>query len=97
MDRSKWQSYKRLLAYLWPYKKRLGLSIIFMIFVAFSNLVVPWIIKDVIDGVLGNKDIYMLYLIILGILFIFFIRALATFGHRYYICLLYTSPSPRDS
>lgn len=42
-----------------------------MIFVAFSNLVVPWIIKDVIDGVLGNKDIYMLYLIILGILFIF--------------------------
>lgn len=85
MDRSKWQSYKRLLAYLWPYKKRLGLSIIFMIFVAFSNLVVPWIIKDVIDGVLGNKDIYMLYLIILGILFIFFIRALATFGHRYYM------------
>lgn len=85
MKRSKWESYKRLLSYVKPYKNRLGLSILFMILVALSNLVVPWIIKDVIDEVLGNKDLYMLYLIILGILFIFFLRALATFGHRYFM------------
>ena len=50
--KNKINSYKRLLSYLWPYKKLLILSVVFMLFVALSNLVVPWIIKDVIDQVL---------------------------------------------
>ena len=75
--------YKRLLSYLKPYKKLLILSVFFMILVSLSNLVVPWIIKDVIDQVLENKDLGMLYIIIVVILATFFIRALTTFGHRY--------------
>lgn len=55
----------------------------FHAFVALSNLVVPWIIKDVIDQVLEQKDLRMLYLVIVAILVTFFIRALTTFGHRY--------------
>lgn len=81
--KNKINSYKRLLSYLWPYKKLLMLSVVFMLFVALSNLVVPWIIKDVIDQVLEQKDLRMLYLVIVAILVTFFIRALTTFGHRY--------------
>lgn len=55
--KNKINSYKRLLSYLWPYKKLLILSVVFMLFVALSNLVVPWIIKDVIDQVLEQKDL----------------------------------------
>ena len=81
--KNKINSYKRLLSYLWPYKKLLILSVVFMLFVALSNLVLPWIIKDVIDQVLEQKDLRMLYLVIVAILVTFFIRALTTFGHRY--------------
>ena len=81
--KNKINSYKRLLSYLWPYKKLLILSVVFMLFVALSNLVVPWIIKDVIDQVLEQKDLRMLYLVIVAILVTFFIRTLTTFGHRY--------------
>ena len=81
--KNKVDSYKRLLSYLKPYKKLLILSVFFMILVSLSNLVVPWIIKDVIDRVLEEKDLRMLYIIIVAILVTFFIRALTTFGHRY--------------
>lgn len=81
--KNKVDGYKRLLSYLKPYKKLLILSVFFMILVSLSNLVVPWIIKDVIDQVLENKDLGMLYIIIAVILATFFIRALTTFGHRY--------------
>ena len=80
---SKLNSYRRLLSYLKPYWKLLLVSVIFMLFVSASNLVVPWIIKDVIDKVLDNKDLTMLYMIIVAIMVTFFIRAITTFGHRY--------------
>ncbi len=80
---SKLGSYKRLLKYLLPYKKLLGISVIMMILVSVSNLIVPWIIRDVIDKVLENRDLQMLYLIIAAIIFTFFIRAISTFGHRF--------------
>lgn len=80
---SKLGSYKRLLHYLLPYKKLLGISVIMMILVSVSNLIVPWIIRDVIDKVLENRDLQMLYMIIAAIIFTFFIRAISTFGHRY--------------
>ena len=60
---SKLNSYMRLLSYLKPYWKLLLVSVLFMLLVSGSNLVVPWIIKDVIDKVLNDKDLAMLYLI----------------------------------
>ncbi len=75
--------YRRLLSYLWPYWKRLLLSVICMLFVSGSNLIVPWIIKDMVDQVLTDKNVEMLYLIIVAILVIFAIRGVTTFGHRY--------------
>ena len=80
---NKINSYKRLLTYLYPYKSKLLLSILCMLVVASSNLVVPWIIKDVIDKVLEKRDVYMLSLVIIGVLVVFLFRGITTFGHRY--------------
>ena len=80
---SKLNSYKRLLGYLKPYKNLLCISVVMMVLVSVSNLIVPWIIRDVIDKVLDNKDLHMLYMIIAAIIFTFFIRAISTFGHRF--------------
>lgn len=82
-ERNKLNSYRRLLTYLWPYWRWLIVSVFFMLMVSLSNLVLPWIIKDVIDKVLDDKDLHMLYIIIVGILITFLIRAITTFGHRY--------------
>ena len=54
-----------------------------MAFSGASNVVVPWLIKDVIDKVLANKDIYTLNLIVIGILALFFARGFFYFGERY--------------
>ncbi len=78
-----WQGYKRLLRFILPYKKRLVVAVICMAFSGASNVVVPWLIKDVIDKVLANKDIYTLNLIVIGILALFFARGFFYFGERY--------------
>lgn len=78
-----WQSYKRLLKFIIPYRKRLIVAIICMAFSGASNVVVPWLIKDVIDKVLANKDIATLNLIVIGILVLFLLRGFFYFGQRY--------------
>lgn len=82
---SRMNSYRRLLRYLLPYKGKILLAVLCMVLVAASNLVVPWIIKDVVDRVLADKDLAMLYGIIIFILVVFFLRGLVTFGQGYYM------------
>ncbi len=83
MKQTNISGYRRLLSYLWPYWKRLLLSVVCMLFVSGSNLIVPWIIKDMVDDVLMEKNVEMLYAIIVAIIVIFAIRGVTTFGHRY--------------
>ena len=83
MSKSKITSYRRLLEYLWPYWRVLLIAIVCMLFVAASNLILPWVIKDVVDRVLMDKDVYMLYWVIAAILIVFLIRGITTFGHRF--------------
>lgn len=82
---SRMNSYRRLLRYLLPYKGKILLAVLCMVLVAASNLVVPWIIKDVVDRVLADKDLAMLYGIIIFILVVFFLRGIVTFGQGYYM------------
>ena len=48
------KNYKRLLAYIRPYLKRLGLAVICIIMAAAAHLYLPWIIKDMVDKVLTD-------------------------------------------
>ena len=75
--------YRRLLGFLWPHWKVLLVAAICMIIVSGSNLILPWIIKDIVDEVLAEKNIQMLYWVIAAILVIFLIRGFTTFGNRF--------------
>jgi subfamily B ATP-binding cassette protein MsbA len=78
-------NYKRLLLFIKPYLPRLGLAVICIIFAAAANLYVPWIIKDIIDDVLANRDMQMLNTIAIGIVVVFFFRGLFFYGQTYLV------------
>ena len=75
--------YKQLLAFIVPYRMRLILGIFCMIAAAMGYLVVPWLIRNVVDGVLQDKDLGLLTLIVIAILVIFLLRGFATYGQNY--------------
>ena len=80
-----WQGYKRLIVFLKPYRVRVFIGFICMACSGASNVVVPWLIKDVIDKVLANKDIYTLNLIAIAILVLFALRGVFYFGQKYFM------------
>lgn len=82
------KNYKRLLIYIKPYLKRLGIAIICIIFAAAANLYVPWIIKDMIDQVLADKNMELLNLIAVGIVVVFFFRGIFYFGQSYLVAYI---------
>ena len=75
--------YLRLLKYMKPYLHRLSLAILCTIMASACNLYLPWIIKDVVDKVLVQKDTFMLYVIAISIIVIFIIRGLFFYGQSY--------------
>ena len=79
------KNYTRLLAYVKPYMKRMILAIVFIVLAAAANLYVPWIIKDMIDEVLLEKDMVMLNIIAFGIVVVFFLRGIFYFGQSYLV------------
>ncbi len=75
--------YLRLLKYIRPYMHRLMMAILCTVMASACNLYLPWIIKDVVDKVLVQKDIFMLYVIAISIVVIFIIRGLFFYGQSY--------------
>ena len=79
------KQYLRLLQYIKPYRWRIVQAIICMIVAAAANLYMPWIIKDMIDKVLAEKDMETLNMICIGVIVIFFVRGFFYFGQSYLI------------
>ena len=79
------KNYKRLLTYMRPYIKKFVLAVVCIIFAAAANLYVPWIIKDMIDDVLADKNMALLNAICIGIVVIFFLRGIFYFGQSYLV------------
>ena len=52
-------SYSRLLYFVKPYYKRMIFAVFCMIVAAAAYLVVPWLIKNVVDQVLDEKNMFM--------------------------------------
>ena len=75
--------YLRILSYIKPYLPRLIAAAICTVLAAAGNLYVPWIIKDVIDKVLADKNADMLNIIAAGIIIFFFIRGVCFYGQNY--------------
>ena len=79
------KNYVRLLGYIKPHIGRLIEAIICIIVAAGANLYLPWIIKDMIDKVLAEKDMQMLNVISIGIVVTFFIRGIFYYGQSYLV------------
>ena len=75
--------YLRLLKYIRPYMHRLIMAVLCTVMASACNLYLPWIIKDVVDKVLVQKDTFMLYVIAISIVVIFIIRGLFFYGQSY--------------
>ncbi len=79
------KNYRRLLRYIYPYKKRLVLAIFCIIMAAGANLYLPWIIKDMIDEVLIEKNMLLLNIISVSIVGVFLLRGLFYYGQSYLV------------
>ena len=75
--------YLRLLKYLRPYIPKTIMAVICMLLATSASLYVPWIVRDVIDGVLVNKDILLLNAITAGIVVVFALRGFFVYGQTY--------------
>ena len=75
--------YFRLLSYVRPYLIRITIAIICTMTAAGCNLYLPWIIKDVVDKVLVDKDTVMLNYIAASIIIVFIVRGLFFYGQSY--------------
>ena len=75
--------YLRILNYVKPYKRILAAALLCTVLAAAGNLYLPWIIKDMVDKVLSEKDSMMLNLIAVSIVFIFIARGIFYYGQNY--------------
>ena len=75
--------YTRLTAYIKPYAKVLVAALICTVLAAAGNLYLPWIIRDMVDKVLSEKDAFMLNMIAVSIVVIFIFRGIFYFGQNY--------------
>ena len=67
------KQYIRLLEHLGPYKLRLFFAAICTAMASAGTVVLPWIIKDLVDQVLSEKDAEKLTYIALSVVVIFFL------------------------
>ncbi len=79
------KNYKRLLMYMKPYLGLFGLAIICIVMASGANLYLPWIIKDMIDKVLAEKDMAMLNFISVSIVVVFAIRGFFYYWQSYLV------------
>jgi len=79
------KNYKRLLQYMRPYTRRFILAVFCIVMAAGANLYLPWIIKDMVDKVLTEKDMFMLNVISVGIVITFLVRGIFYYGQSYLV------------
>ena len=75
--------WRRLIAYLLPYKLRLFLALLGLTGSAGLSLVFPAVIRDVVDSVFADADLRLLDSITLLLLAVFLFRSLASFIQTY--------------
>ena len=75
--------YLRTIRYIKPYLTRLLGAGICTIGATGGTVYLPWIIKDIVDDVLSNKDLAMLNYIALSIIVVFIIRGVFYYGQSY--------------
>ncbi|MBF8284214.1 MAG: ABC transporter related [Anaerolineales bacterium] len=76
---------RRLFAYLRPYRGRMAIAVLALIFGAALGLVFPWIMQNLVDAVLGQRDRAELNRITFILLGTFLIRSVFYYFQGYYL------------
>jgi subfamily B ATP-binding cassette protein MsbA len=84
-DRPSIQETRRLLAYLKPYKKPMGIAIVALIFGAILGLVFPWILQNLVDAVFVQNNQQLLNQITLILIVTFLIRSVFYYFQVYFL------------
>lgn len=82
INRESIHTFRRLLKYIRPYWKYFTLSIITLIFSALLGLVLPLVVRNLVDVVLVDGDLSQLNLWTIGLFIVFIVQAIFSFIHR---------------
>lgn len=80
--------WRRLLAYLAPYRRELGIAIGAMLVSGATGLAFPWLVGDMLGLVFQARSQELLNQLVLGLVGLFAIQALSEFVHSYYLGLV---------
>ena len=89
--------YARLRAYIWPHWPMFLLAVLGMAMFASVDTGYAYLVKHFLDGAFVDRNRSTLVFVPAGIVALFAIRGAGEYLSQYGSCLLYTSPSPRDS
>lgn len=81
--KNKGSVYLHLLASARPYKKRFFLAVACMLVASACNVVPPWLLKNVVDDVLIQKDLSMLNVLPFLLVALFAGKGVASYGQQY--------------
>lgn len=82
ISRKELGTYKRLLGYVRPYSKWMVGSIIALLFSVGLGLILPLVIRNLVDLILVDKNLLQLNQIALGLFLVFILQAITSFIHR---------------
>lgn len=74
--------YRRVLAYVHPYRRWLAVSVFALLFSVLLGLVLPLVIRNLVDVVLIDKNLDRLNRLAAGLFLVFIVQALFSFIHR---------------
>jgi len=74
--------YARLLGYVRPYTKWMIVSIIALLFSVGLGLILPLVIRNLVDLILVDKNLVQLNRIAIGLFLVFILQSIASFIHR---------------
>ena len=78
-----YSTYRRLLGYVKPYKRRFALAIICMAFAAGTEVAFAWLMKPLLDGSFVEQNAKAIIWVPIAIVGIFIVRGITSFGSTY--------------
>lgn len=82
LNRENYHTYVRLLGYVRPYRKWMTISIIALLFSVALGLILPLVVRNLVDVVLLEKSMSRLNQIAIALFVVFFVQAIFSFAHR---------------
>jgi subfamily B ATP-binding cassette protein MsbA len=81
-SREKLHAFRRVLAYVGPYRRWMVVSLVALLFSVVLGLVLPLVVRGLIDNVLLQNDLNVLNQLAIGLLVVFAVQAVFSFIHR---------------